>query len=275
MQIKRLFSVFVLGTSLLAFTACNGLFDGIYDEVEDEDEEEYVEDDNSSTNDADTLTNDSTTVEVTDSTTTEGDTQEEGSSVTVTGSVTTGTYGFTAYDWSTHRGTMYVNTSDYYTWTYLNAHTLTMSTLTIDLTATDILAEEPSEWDIALHRWDTRTNGGKVIETDYTSLDAFETSGTIPSGTWVEDTWYEYVSVDMSGMMSGNIGYMSCYCNMELTKWMDVDTNNMPPVYTPSGKVYVVQFADGSYMACILSNYINAKGTKCYLTIDYIFPIEF
>lgn len=267
---------------LLMFTACNGLFDGIYDDVEDEEDEESVEDNSTSTTDSDTLSidsdslsTDSTTVETPDSTTTDSDTTEESTSVTVTGSVSTGTYGFTAYDWSTRRGTMYVNTSDYYTWTYLNAHTLTMSTLTIDLTASDILASEPSSWDIALHRWDTRTNGGKVIETDYTSLDAFEASGAIPSGTWVEDTWYEYVSVDMSGMMSGNIGYMSCYCNMELTKWMDVDTGSMPPVYTPSGKVYVVQFSDGSYMACILSSYMNAKGTKCYLTIDYIFPVEF
>lgn len=257
------------------FTACNGLFDSIYDDVADEEEdEEYVES-GGSTADSDTLSTDSTGVEVTDSTTTEDNTTEESSSVTVTGSVTTGTYGFTAYDWSTCRGTMYINSTDYYTWTYLNAHTLTMSTLTIDLSASDILADEPSSWDLALHRWDTRTNGGKVIETEYTSLDDFEASGAIPSGTWVEDTWYEYVSVDISGMMSGNIGYMSCYCNMELTKWMDVDTNNMPPVYTPSGKVYVVQFSDGSYMACILTSYINAKGTKGYLTIDYIFPVEF
>ena len=258
-------------TALLTFTACNGLFDGIYDDVEDEEDEEYVEESSGSTTESDTLTTDTTSVETTDTTSTE----ESGGSVTVTGSVTTGTYGFTAYDWSTRRGTIYVNCSDYYTWNYLDLHTLTWSTLTIDLSADDILADEPSSWDIALHRWDTRTNGGKVIETDYTSLDDFEASGTIPSGTWVEDTWYEYVCVDMSGMMSGDIGYMSCYCNMELTKWMDVDTDNMPPVYTASGKVYAVQFADASYMACVLTSYMNAKGTKCYLTIDYIFPVEF
>lgn len=279
MKIKAFFGSVMMGAVLLLFTACNGLFDGIYDDVDDEEDEEYVEDSSETDSDSYTETVDSTatdSTEVTDSTTVDSDdaTDEDGSSVTVTGSVSTGTYGFTAYDWDTRRGTVYVNTSDYYTWTYLNFHTLTMSTLTIDLTADDILADEPSEWDIALHRWDTRTNGGKAIETDYTSLDAFEASGTIPSGTWVEDTWYEYVNVDMSGMMSGNIGYMSCYCNMELTKWMDVDTDNMPPVYTPSGKVYVVQFGDGSYMACILSSYMNSKGTKCYLTIDYIFPVE-
>lgn len=270
----------MMGTVLLLFTACNGLFDGIYDDVNDEEDEEYVEDSDGTSSDGYTETVDSVatdSTEVTDSTTIYNDatTDEDSSSVTVTGSITTGTYGFTAYDWNTHRGTFYVNCSDYYTWNYLNFHTLTYSTLTIDLTADDILAEEPSSWDIALHRWDTRTNGGKVIETDYTSLDAFEASGAIPTGTWVEDIWYEYVSVDMSGMMSGNIGYMSCYCNMELTKWMDVDTSGMPPTYTASGKVYCVQFSDGSYMACILSSYLNNKGTKGYLTVDYIYPVEF
>ena len=270
----------MLSALLLTFTACNGLFDGIYDDVEDEDDEEYVED-TDDTADVTVEAADSTTAESTDSTaveSTDSTTVEEsdgGTSVTVTGSVTTGTYGFTAYDWDTRRGTFYVNCSDYYTWNYLDFHTLSYSTLTIDLSADDILADEPSSWDIALHRWDTRTNGGKVIETDYTSLDAFEASGAIPTGTWVEDTWYEYVNVDMSGMMSGDIGYMSCYCNMELTKWMDVDTSGMPPTYTASGKVYCVQFSDGSYMACILSSYLNNKGTKGYLTVDYIYPVEF
>ena len=260
-------------TTVTALTACNGLFDGIYDEVEDEDEE-YVDDSSAGTATTDTTSTDTTSTEQSDTIATDT-TTTGGTTVTVTGSVTTGTYGFTAYDWSTHRGTVYVNCSDYYTWNYLDFHTLTWSTLTIDLSADDILADEPSAWDIALHRWDTRTNGGKVIETDYTSLDDFEAAGTLPTGTWVEDTWYEYVNVDMSGMMSGVIGYMSCYCNMELTKWMDVDTDNMPPTYTASGKVYCVEFSDGSYMACILSAYMNSKGTKGYLTIDYIFPIEF
>lgn len=219
--------------ALLAFTACDGILDSIYDDPDDE---------------ADTAQNDST------------------------GTLSTNGYGFIAYDSDTGRGTIYVNTTDYYTWTYFNFHDLTTDTLTIDLDAEDILADEPDEWDLALHRWDTRTNGGAALETQYTSLDDLADADTWPEGDMVEDVWYEYVSVDMSGMMSGDIGYQSCYCNLELGKWMDVDTNSMPPVYTPSGKAYLVRFGDSTYAAIILTNYMNASGTKCYLTIDFIYP---
>lgn len=239
-------------TATISLASCDGMFDGIYDEPDDE-----------TANVADA---EDVTIEVTDST---------GNTITVTGTTSDTGFGFIAYDSSTRRGTIYVNSTDYYTWTYLNAHNLTTDTLIIDLELDDPLADEPEEWDLALHRWDVRTNGGAVLETDYESLDDLEASGEIPSGTYVEDEWYEYVSVDMSGMMSGVIGYMSCYCNLELGKWMDVDTSNMPPTYTPSGKVYMLLNSDGSYMALILSNYMKTGGsTKGYLTIDYIFPYQ-
>lgn len=243
------------GLLLMAATclvSCDGMFDGIYDDAEDE-----------TVNVADA---EDVTVEVTDST---------GNTITVTGTTSDTGFGFIAYDSSTRRGTIYVNSTDYYTWTYFNAHNLTTDTLIIDLSLDDPLADEPEEWDFAVHRWDARTNGGAVLETEYENLDDLEASGEIPSGDYVEDEWYEYVSVDMSNMMSGVIGYMSCYCNLELGKWMDVDTSNMPPTYTPSGKVYVLRNSDGSYMALILSNYMKTGGsTKGYLTIDYIFPYQ-
>ena len=188
-------------------------------------------------------------------------------------SLSTTGYGFIDYNLSTYYGTAYVNTTDYYTWYYLNFHDFTTDTLTIDLDADDILADEPDEWDIALHRWDVRTNDGAGLETEYTSLDALVSDGTLPDGDFVEDEWYEYISVDMSDMMSGNIGYMSCYTNLEIAKWMDVDTSGMPPTYTPSNKVYLVRFNDDTMAALLLSNYMNSSGTKCYLTIDFVYPI--
>lgn len=186
-----------------------------------------------------------------------------------------GTTSITTDEEST-RGSIYINITDYYSWIYFNVHDPKLDTLTIDLSLDndEILADEPEEWDLAFHRWDVRTNGGAALETEYTSLDDLEASGEIPSGDYVEDEWYEYVSVDMSGMMSGEIGYMACYVNHELGKYMDVDTSGMPPSYTPSGKVYMVRFSDGTYMALIVSNYLNSSGVKGYLTIDYIYPYE-
>lgn len=188
--------------------------------------------------------------------------------------LSTNGYGFTAYDSDTGRGTAYINTTDYYTWTYLDFHSLTTDTLIIDLSLDDPLADEPTGWDLALHRWDVRTLGGAGMETNYTSLDDLLASGKLPDGDFVEDVWYDSVSVDMTDMMSGNIGYLACYVNRELGKWMDVSTATMPPTYTPSNKVYIARFSDGSLCAHILSNYMNASGTKCYLTIDFIYPLN-
>ena len=184
-------------------------------------------------------------------------------------------YGFTAYDTDTGRGTAYINATDYYVWTYLDFHSLCTDTLTIDLSLDDPLGDEPTDWDLALHRWDVRTNGGAGLETEFSSLDDLIASGQLPEGDFVADVWYDSVSVDMSDMMSGNIGYLSCYVNRELGKWMDVSIASMPPTYTPSGKVYLARFGDGSLCAHILSAYMNASGTKGYLTIDFIYPLTF
>lgn len=186
---------------------------------------------------------------------------------------TTG-YGFISYtDMGDYEeGTIYILTSDYYRWTYLNFHTHEMDSLTIDMNLEDPLADEPTEWDIAIHRWDARTNGGAALETGYTGFSALIGDG-MPSGDFVEDELSQ-VSVDMSQMMSGIIGYLDCYVNLELSKWIDVDTSNMPPTYTLSNRVYLVRLADYTYIALKLSNYMNSSGTKGYLTIDYIYPIE-
>lgn len=216
-------------------TACNGILDGIYDDPDEG-----------------------------DATTGAG----------VTGSLSTTGYGFVAYDADTHRGQLYVDATDYYTWTYLNFHTLTTDTFLIDLTLDTPLADEPTDWDIALHRWDVRTNGGEALETTYTSLDDLAAAGTLPTGDYVEDTWYEYVAVDMTDVVTGNIGYLGCYVNLELSKWMDVSTGYGPPTYTASGRVYMVHLADDTYLALLLSNYMNTSGTKGYLTIDYIYPFD-
>lgn len=234
MQLK---SLLLTAATLSALTACEGIFEDIYDDPEDEDE---------------VITND--------------DSDSSNSFLSTTG------YGFIAYDTLTCYGTAYINTTDYYTWYYLNFHDFTTDTLIVDLDADDILADEPEEWDLALHRWDVRTNGGAGLETEYTSLDDLAAATTMPSGDFVEDEWYEYISVDMSGMMSGDIGYMSCYTNLEIGKWMDVSTETMPPTYTPSNKAYLVRLQDETMLALILSNYMNKSGTKCYLTIDFIYP---
>lgn len=180
-------------------------------------------------------------------------------------------FGFIKIDEATKSGTVYVNTSAYNQWVYLDFQNKEARTIDIDSDT-----EEPEHWDIAIHRYDTKTNGGKVIDSGFTGFDILKLSGKLPEGKYVEDIWTkDRIAVDMSGMMEGNIKYIDSYYNPELSKWLNVDTSTMPPIYKMSHKVYVVKLKDNKNIALKLTNYMNASGIKGYMTIDYIYPLEF
>lgn len=180
-------------------------------------------------------------------------------------------FGFIKTDPSTHSGTVYIDATDYKRWTFINFHTLEIDSIDI----TDPGQAEPKEWDIAVHRYDTKTNQGAVLETGSTGFSALQDAGKMPEGTYVEDIWTtDKIAIDMSGMMDGNIVYTESYYNAELSKWLNVDTSNMPPNYTPSNKVYMVKLKDGTYAAVRLTDYMNTSGVKGFMTIDYIYPFE-
>lgn len=179
-------------------------------------------------------------------------------------------YGFIAHNPSDNSGKVYIDATDYTKWVYLDFHGRTA------VTAGMSEEEAPAEWDIAVHRYDVKTNGAAVLETGITGLELFMSSGKMPEGEYVEDEWTtEQIIVDMSGMMDGNIGYSESWYNSELSKWLKVDTSTMPPLYSMSHKVYAVKLADGSDLALKLSNYMDASGVKGFMTIDYVYPVEF
>jgi len=218
MRFTFLFKI-LLGMALLSFPACNGLFDGIYDDPSEEDKE----------------------------------------------------FGFIEIDKENKSGVIYIDALSYTKWTYIDFHSLTTDTLHIKEGMT-----EPAAWDIAVHRYDAKTNDGSVLETGFTELSALRASGKIPEGTYIEDVWTtKKIAIDMSGMMEGNIKYAESDYNAELSKWLFVDTSNMPPDYIPSNKVYVVKLKDNTVAAIRLRNFMNASGVKGYMTIEYIYPLEF
>lgn len=226
-HISNVVLAMLMAASGIAMTACNGMFDGLYD---DEDAGDNIE--------------------------------------------TTLGYGFIDVNESDNEGTIYLNVTDYYKWTLIDFHSLSIDSLYIDTeTLADPFDDTAPDWDIAVHRWDARTNGAAVLETGYTGLSTLRSLSEMPSGTYVEDVWSQ-VSADMSGMMDDNIGYSECYVNEELSKWIDVDISDMPPSYALSNKVYLVRLTDGTYIALKLSDYMNASGIKGYITIDYIYPFE-
>lgn len=158
-------------------------------------------------------------------------------------------YGFVTAATDNTPGKIYVDATDYSRWVYLNFSDMSIDTLGID-------DPEPKEWDIALHCYDAKTNGGAVKEEG--------------SAEYVEDVWTTNTIVtDMSTMMDGYLTYAESYYNKVLSSWLDVDKSTMPPVYTLSGKKYFVALADGREVELRLINFMDDSGVKGYLTIEY------
>lgn len=180
-------------------------------------------------------------------------------------------FGFIVVNKESKSGTIYIDATKYTKWTYINFHTLTIDSLEIEENMV-----EPQNWDIAIHRYDAKTNEAFVLETGFSDLSAFKASGKMPEGTYLKDIWTEKkIIVDISGMMEGKLGYAKSNYNAELSKWLFVDTSIMPPNYNPSGKVYVIKLKDNTVAAVRLMNFMNASKIKGYMTIDYIYPLEF
>lgn len=180
-------------------------------------------------------------------------------------------YGFLTKSDGTSVGTVYVDATKYNQWVYVNFHECTIDSALID-TSKD--AKEPANWDIAIHRYDVKTNGGSGLETNFTTIQDLQSSGKMPSGVLKPDSFTtNKVIIDMSGMMDGHLVYASTYYNATISKWLNVDTSVMPPIYTASGKVYIVKFSDGTFAALHLDSYMDDSGVKGYMKFSYVYPL--
>ena len=174
-------------------------------------------------------------------------------------------YGFVTPATQNSAGTIYINASEYTEWTYINFDERTATTLSVD-------EQAPADWDIAIHRYDAKTNGGAVAESSAQDFSSVQSAST---GAFSSDVWTtSKIVVDMSTMMDGYLGYVESYYNETLSGWLNVDTSSMPPTYTPSNKIYVVRMRDGSKAAVRLANFMDASGTKGYMTIEYLYPLN-
>ncbi len=171
----------------------------------------------------------------------------------------------------------YIDATKYTNWIYINLHG--RDSVTLDYRYT---ANIPHHWDLAIHRYDVKTNGGGALETNYTSLDALRSD--IESGVFVEPVGANYkedvadsIIVDMTTMMQGYITRSASAKNLEMGKWLDVDLSTMPPIYTPSGKVYLLRMSDATVAAIRFTGFSNPNlyNTKGYISFDYLYPLNF
>lgn len=180
----------------------------------------------------------------------------------------TTTYGFVAVDDRTHTGRIYIDATDYARWHYIDLHNKRTTSAAVDDAA-------PEQWDFAIHRYDAKTNGGTVAQCAASDFGALPALGSIPAEDFANDEWTtDKITVDMSQMMDGIIVYAEDYYNPCLSQWLHVDTSTMPPIYTLSGKTYVLRLADGSCAALRLTNFMNDTAVKGFMTIDYLYPVQ-
>lgn len=176
-------------------------------------------------------------------------------------------YGFVEVCTDSRPGLIYINATDYTTWTYVDFENRRIDSLSVSDPA-------PADWSFAVHRYDTKTNNAKVIETAFTDINEARSWKYDDKVQGVGDIWTtDKIVTDMSTMMDGYLSYADSYYNPALSAWLNVDTSTMPPVYTLSDKVYILLLHDGKKAAVKLTDFMNAAGIKAYMSIQYIYPL--
>ncbi len=177
-------------------------------------------------------------------------------------------YGFVSVDDNTHTGRIYIDATNYTEWHYIDLHDRQVTTVAVDAAA-------PASWDFAIHRYDAKTNGGAVAESAAEGFGTLPAAGSVPEDSFVADEWTtDKITVDMSQMIDGVVLYAEDYYNPCLSKWLDVDTSTMPPIYTLSGKIYLLRLSDGTCAALRLANFMDDTAVKGFMTIDYLYPVQ-
>ena len=133
---------------------------------------------------------------------------------------------------------------------------------------------DPESWTIAVHRNNVRTNGGAALETQYTSMDQLpETSSEFHDKTFTADEWSENEVWDSQKLMlQSYVPSQGIAINKVISSWLTLEIPPMPPSFYHNNHVFILRLKDGTYAALQLANYLSPSGTACHLTINYKYP---
>ncbi len=106
----------------------------------------------------------------------------------------------------------------------------------------DAAEESALDWDIAVHKYDIRTNNGLAKKLDIRNFEAVKAAHVPADEDMVADTEGS-VMADMSRMQSGFVGYQDVKLNKELGGWVTAKpTGTMPPyTYELNDNVFIVK----------------------------------
>lgn len=136
--------------------------------------------------------------------------------------------------------------------------------------------ETSFDWDIALHRYDVKTNDGSALdtkETDITKVTA------VPASGYVADVRTDSLMLNTNGMMQTppKIGYTPSNWNEVLNKGIEFSSVPMPPLptnWTMSNMVYVIKLKSGEYAKIKFTDYSNDSDVKGHISFEYVYPFK-
>ncbi|MDO4462480.1 MAG: HmuY family protein [Bacteroidia bacterium] len=163
------------------------------------------------------------------------------------------------------RGWLYVNTTDYLSWTYIDFDSHNIAKV-------GVYEEYNDDWDIAIHRYEVKTNNAKVWKTEYSDFDDLLSLPSLPEGEYLADEWSEdRVAIDLSGILDFDVKFLPTYVS-NVIDWVDVIYPPYPPTYKSHDKIFLIELDNGKRIGIRLENYVNKNGVKAYLTLEYVYP---
>lgn len=174
---------------------------------------------------------------------------------------------------------MTIDTRSYTTWTYFSFEKGILGVYT----EKEFDYKNSTEWDIAFHRWDVRTNCGEsglgkggAYQTNYGGLLNVDIWSTMPAkGDFIEDTHLKtYMAPPSMDPNAPAEQRLDVPANLVLSKWLEVQMTSIPPKYNMLDRAFVVRTASGKHAAVKFTNYMNDKAVKGYASFDYVYPLD-
>ncbi|MDR1681876.1 MAG: HmuY family protein [Candidatus Symbiothrix sp.] len=137
-----------------------------------------------------------------------------------------------------------------------------------------------TDWDLAFHRQDVKTNSGKsgtgkggILEYNFKGqafdFDAVKTAPKDGYQTDIQDS----IIYDMSQMMQGKIGYVHTGLAQATQKWA-VLTDMQNSKWEYAQKVFVVRTAAGKYAKIYLKDFKSDAGVSGTITMQYVYQAD-